>query len=152
MKRRGHAKLLFVLFALLPLVASCQDKSVGTNVVGYNHTEQTIEFTVDGGTGGLVQAHKGGGKFACCIGVPDPWRPGLSVTVAWSQGDDERWHERVVPVPAYDRIGDLAVHFLRNGDIKVFVTMYALWHPDYPLKGEDAQLKPGVDPTGPWGR
>jgi hypothetical protein len=32
------------------------------------------------------------------------------------------------------------VHFLRNGEIKVFVTIYMTWHPNYPLKGDEAKM------------
>ena len=39
---------------------------------------------------------------------------------------------------------------MTHSQIKVFVTMYALWHPDYPLKGKEAELTPGVPPKGPF--
>lgn len=54
--------------------------------------------------------------------------------------------ERVVEIPKYDlKNADLfSVHFLRNGEVKVFVTGLLLGHRDYPLKGKDAELKPGV--------
>ncbi|WP_219724763.1 DUF3304 domain-containing protein, partial [Xanthomonas oryzae] len=106
--------------------------------------------TVDGSEGGFLQANRGGGKFACCIDIPKPWKPGMTVTVGWTDDYDENYQERRVPVPRYDKYGDMAVHFLRNGQIKVFVTMYALWHPDYPLKGKEAELTPGVPPKGPF--
>ncbi|WP_141696239.1 DUF3304 domain-containing protein, partial [Xanthomonas translucens] len=59
-------------------------------------------FTVDGNEGGFLQAHRGGGKFVCCISVPDPWRPGLKVTVGWTDDYDENYQERVVEIPKYD--------------------------------------------------
>jgi hypothetical protein len=37
-------------------------------------------------------------------------------------------------------LGRFAVHFLRDGNVKVFVTMMSLHHPDYPLKGDEARL------------
>jgi hypothetical protein len=52
----------------------------------------------------------------------------------------------VVPVPKYDAktAGSLNVHFLHNGEVKVFITKYTLGHRDYPLKGKEAEMKPGV--------
>jgi hypothetical protein len=38
----------------------------------------------------------------------------------------------------------LNVHFLRDGEVKVFANRLSLWHPDYPLKGKEAELQPGV--------
>ena len=55
-------------------------------------------------------------------------------------------HKRVVPVPQYEagKSSGLKVHFLRNGQIKVFAGPTFLGHPDYPLKGVDSELQPGV--------
>ncbi|MBO4120786.1 DUF3304 domain-containing protein [Cupriavidus gilardii] len=133
-------------------LGSCGDELIGTNVVGYNHTDKAIgHFTVNGGGGAYMEPHAGGGKFACCASVPIPWQPGLTMTVGWTDEFDENYRQRVVEVPKYDKVGDVAVHFLRNGEIKIFVTNYALWHPQYPLKGTEAQLRPGVDPIAPVG-
>ena len=54
-------------------------------------------------------------------------------------------------MPPYDKVSRLAVHFLRNGEVKVFATMYGLSHPDYPLQGEEATMKPGVPLRLPYG-
>ncbi|MDK3022084.1 DUF3304 domain-containing protein [Cupriavidus taiwanensis] len=141
------------LVLTMSMLAACGSHEVGVNVVGYNHTARDIgHFSVNGRGGGFIAAHEGGGKFACCVPVPQPWKPGLTATVGWTDEYDENYQERVVPVPRYDDIGDVAVHFLRNGEVKVFVTMYALWHPDYPLRGPDVQLAPGREPTGPFGQ
>jgi len=53
--------------------------------------------------------------------------------------------EQVVPVPKYDggRETMFSVHFLNDGRIKVFVDQYDLWHKDYPLKGKEAEMRPG---------
>ena len=75
----------------------------------------------------------------------------MEATIRWSDGSLKNEQERVVEIPRYGDGGKFDVHFLRNGEIKVFVTGYALWHPDYPLKGEEAEMTPGVTPSGPWG-
>ncbi|NSX06297.1 DUF3304 domain-containing protein [Cupriavidus gilardii] len=134
-------------------LGACAAELIGTNIVGYNHTDKDIgHFTVNGDGGAYIGAHEGGGKFACCASVPKSWRPGLTITVGWTDEYDRNYQERVVEVPKYDKVGDVAVHFLSSGQIRVFVTNYAIWHPQYPLKGKDAQLKPGVDPVGPLGK
>lgn len=134
----------------LMLLASCKSRtSFPASLVGYNHTTDEITFSVDG-YGSIYQGpHSGGGGFTCCIRVPETWRPDLTVKVQWLVGVSKQRHERAVPVPRYNQGGRLAVHFLRNGQLAAFVTPYALWHPDYPLKGEDAQIKPGQDPRPP---
>lgn len=135
------------------MLSACSEEMIGTNIVGYNHTDKDVgHFTVDGKGGTYLGAHEGGGGFVCCVAVPERWRPNLTVTVGWTDEYDKNYQERVVPVPKYDEVGHFSVHFLRSGEIKVFVTMYALWSPSYPLKGRDAQLRPGVDPVGPGGK
>ncbi|WP_254600054.1 DUF3304 domain-containing protein [Cupriavidus gilardii] len=143
-----------VVFAIsMWMLSACESEVVGTNIVGYNHTDKDIgHFTVDGKGGTYLGAHEGGGGFVCCVAVPESWRPDLAVKIGWTNEHDKNYRERVVPVPRYDEVGHFAVHFLRNGEIKVFVTMYAFWSPHYPLKGSDAQLRHGIDPSGPGGK
>ena len=136
---------LIVACALLPLISACGESMVATNLVGYNHTDKSIgHFTVNGKGGAFLQAHKGGGGFTCCVSFPNPWREGYQVTVGWTDDYDENYQERVVSVPKYDasNTGQMSVHFLRNGEIKVFVTLGGLGGKDYPLKGPEAQLDP----------
>lgn len=144
---------LLVRAALLALglvvLAGCKDKPYPASIVGYNHTDQGLRFSVNGHGNIYQHPHSGGGGSTCCIGVPAQWRPDATVKVQWLVGADESMREREVAVPRYDRGGSLSVHFLNGDRIKVFITPYALWHPDYPLKGEDAQIKPGQDPRPP---
>jgi hypothetical protein len=146
----GTAALTLALATL----AACNDaqprgssaaSTIGVELTGYNHTDKTIgAFYVNGQWGSNITPGSGGGSFVCCADLPIPWRPDLEVTVKWEDHDGVM-HERKVPVPRYEpkQLGGLNVHFLRNGDIKVFANMLSLWHPDYPLKGEEAELKPG---------
>lgn len=138
-----------VVFALAMLCAlstvGCSgNRSAPGNILGYNHTDRHIaRYSVNGYGASSIAPHEGGGKFTCCIGVPPKWQPDMSVTVAWRWHESDEVHTAEIPVPAYDRAGDVAVHFLRSGQVKVFVTSYSLWHPDYPLRGEEATMKPG---------
>lgn len=118
-------------------------ESIPLDLVGYNHTDRSIyAFGVDGQGGPYIDAHKGGGNFTCCASVPRTYRPGMTMKVEWVNGRNDVPQQRTVPVPPYrvNEIGTLSVHFLRDGDIKVFVTMMTLWHPHYPLKGDEARL------------
>jgi hypothetical protein len=150
------AALLTLFFAILMLLLIATHKKsvemIPVDIVGYNHTDKDIgSFAVNEDGGGFLEAHHGGGSSACCSSVPKSWNPGLEVTVSWTDERDEHEQQRTVPIPQYssDEIGDLHVHFLRDGSIKAYVTIYDLWHPNYPLKGKAAQLVPGQDPKGP---
>ncbi|MCD7099302.1 DUF3304 domain-containing protein [Stenotrophomonas sp. MMGLT7] len=138
-----------LLIMLLPMLASCRGKeeSIPVGIVGYNHTDFTIvQFLINGGNGdSALRPHQGGGT-SCCAMVPNRWHPGMTVEISWTT-DLKNFHRRVVPIPKYERVGDLTVHFLRNGDVKVFVTGIFLGHPDYPLAGPEAGLNPGEDPV-----
>ena len=121
-------------------------KSVPAELVGYNHTDNTIAaFYVNGAWGGNAFPHSGGGKFVCCVDLPDPWPDGYRVTITWEDHEGKTQRQEV-SVPKYDpkTLSDFNVHFLRGGEIRVFAVRMGLGHRDYPLKGPEAELKPGV--------
>jgi hypothetical protein len=122
-----------------------EGNTVPAELVGYNHTENSLYFSVNGHGGGVITAGSGGGSFACCVRLPAPWREGFTVTVQWEDHEGKP-HRREVPVSRYDpdTLSDFNVHFLRSGEIKVFALRIGLRHPDYPLTGSEAELKPGV--------
>lgn len=129
-------------------VSACHPKedTFSSQITGYNHTDHTIaSFDVNGVWGGNAVRHAGGGSSTCCIELPLPWREILTVKINW-EDDAGQQHERVVPVPRYDQksLGIFNVHFLRSGEIKVFDLNGILGSPDYPLQGDEANLKPGV--------
>lgn len=133
---------LLVLFGLLLSASRAADATDSIGAVGYNHTGTTIaQFLVSGAGGGsFIHAHQRGGT-ACCVSIPKKWHSGLTVEVEWT-ADLKSFRRKSVSVPQYDdRAGQMAVHFLRNGDVRVFVTSLGLGHPDYPLKGLEASLK-----------
>lgn len=132
-----------VLSASVPAKAS---KTVSAEVTGYNHTDKTIgAFYVNGEWGGNITPGAGGGKFVCCIELPNPWQEGYTVTITW-EDHEGKMQKREVSVPKYDpkTLSDFNVHFLRSGEIKVFALRFGLRHRDYPLTGPEAELKPGV--------
>ncbi|WP_454757518.1 DUF3304 domain-containing protein [Cupriavidus campinensis] len=139
---RPRAWIAGLLAALSLAMSGCGDEPISVEMVGYNHTDVGIyAFEVDGHGGPNIGAHKGGGKFTCCVTVPRVYKPGMTAKVRWLHRIDDVPQERIVPVPPYgpEEIGRVAVHFLRDGNVKVFVTMMALRHPDYPLKGDEAR-------------
>lgn len=149
--RRGARWVIALLVLLMPLLAACQGRgeSTAVGIVGYNHTDTTIaQFLINGENGdSFVDAHSGGGSTSCCAMVPDNWRPGLEVEISWTT-DLKTYQKRIVPIPEYDdAAGHLAVHFLRDGNIRAYVSSTYLGHPDYPLKGPEAGLNEGEDPV-----
>lgn len=149
--------VLILTFALLSvLISSCHaepnngntytssgNQTMGLDVVGYNHTDHAIgDFSVNDRGGAFEAAHSGGGA-SCCIAIPEKYTPGMTVTVTWTDQYNEHPQSRVVPIPPYtsEDGGEFHVHFLRNGEIKVFVTaIIFLSNPDYPLKGAEAKM------------
>ena len=135
--------IVFAVLGLLLAGCSFGNDSVPLEVVGYNHTDRDIgDFYVNGGWGSLLMKHSGGGGFTCCISVPPIYKPGMTVTVTWTDEAGENPHSREIPVPPYgpNDFGHFAVHFLRDGQIKIFVTAYYPKHPLYPLKGDEAKM------------
>ncbi|RDS80915.1 DUF3304 domain-containing protein [Dyella monticola] len=137
--------LLLVVFLTIFSLSGCQadDDTMGLDIVGYNHTDRDIgSFYVNDRGGDLLMQHEGGGGFVCCVAIPRIYTPNMTVTVRWTDEAGKHPQERIVAVPPYtpEDGGLFAVHFLRNGDIKVFVTMLGPSHPNYPLKGDEAKL------------
>ena len=146
-------RLITCVIAVMSLFPGCADSEFSAQIVPYNHTDQYIDAVyVNGRWGGNSFAHSGGGSFVCCVKLPARPPKGFTVTVGWEDKDGKR-HERNVLVPEFSEPGNLMVHFLRQDRIKVFVSNVYLRHPDYPLKGEDANLREGIpNPEPNYGR
>ncbi|MGF6753542.1 DUF3304 domain-containing protein [Paraburkholderia sp. GAS42] len=119
------------------------DGTMGLDVVGYNHTDHDIgDFSVNSEAGSYVGKHEQHG-FSCCVSLPAKYSPGMTVTVTWTDEYNKNPQIRAVPVPPFKPkdTGVFAVHFLRNGDIKVFITdLVIISNPDYQLKGDEARM------------
>lgn len=149
-------QIIWMLFFAISVPAGCSEKPETTplEITAYNHTDREIAwYSVEiegsrGGGAGFLGAGSGGGGFTCCISVPSTWTSEVKIKVSVVEifGNDERKIVRLVSVPKYDAktAGAMNVHFLRNGEIKIFVTRIMLGHRDYPLKGREAELKPGI--------
>ncbi|RDS80888.1 DUF3304 domain-containing protein [Dyella monticola] len=133
---------LFLLATVMLSGCHPDNKTMGLDVVGYNHTDRDIGwFSVGNGGGGYLGKHEQGGS-SCCASIPRTYKPGMTVKVTWGGLEIGKTQERIVAIPPYtpEDGGHFAVHFLRNGDIKVFVTMHYLENPHYPLKDDEAKL------------
>jgi hypothetical protein len=123
-----------------------QGRTVSAELADYYHTNKTLgDFYVNGQLGCNIAPGSGGGSFVCCVELPNPWREGYFVTVAW-EDHDGRAQKRDVLVPKYDpkTLSDFNVHFLRDGEIKVFAVRMMLGHPDYPLKSAESKMPVSV--------
>jgi hypothetical protein len=155
-------RCLFALacVGIVNVACSQEPATARLELSGYNHTEKSIGgYSVSNphegagagngsGEAGYLGGGEGGGSFTCCILVPAVWQPGMTVKVTWDGWvkNIQQTVSRVVPVPKYDakNASTFDVHFLHDGEVKVFVTKYTLGHRDYPLKGKEAEMKPGV--------
>jgi len=125
---------------LLALVGCAIQSPAGAmDISGINYTDTYVSlFTVNGYPGPNVMPHSGGGGFVCCISVPEVWKPGMTVTVKWTDrrnADPIPWKTKVVEVPQYrsDERGVFVVHFFPNDEVKVLVTRITVGHPNYPF-------------------
>lgn len=145
MSMRKYRKFFLMSFAFLLATLSIggcfgEEKATPT-IIGYNHTGMYIHrFSVNGYWAGNLFEHSGGGSRICCASIPRKFRPGLKVTIEW-ETDDDKIYQREVEIPPYgDSISRFNVHFLSDGNVKVFVGMGGLRSPDYPLKGKESEL------------
>jgi len=143
-----------VIGAALLLFSACSSagETKALALLGYNHTGSEIaSYEVTVGTkkreGGYIGPGQGGGSSICCVIVPKHWTQGMTANVSILRYDGKNFNttNHRVDVPKYDgeRDTSFSVHFLHDGRIKVFVSQYHLGHRDYPLKGKDAEMRPG---------
>lgn len=165
---------LLILGTLLS--GGCDNPAVeswsGGDLRGVNHTRQEIpRFSVNGRAGPNIGAFGEGGG-ACCISLPDKWRPGLQADVEWVVSTTssvlkfpgyEDWdkyeiwkkkreeglvkHRATVDIPDYgDKKCGLTVHFLACNQIKVTASCWALSRPEYPIKEPREMEEPAQCP------
>ncbi len=144
MATTAYRGLCWAACVLTALLVGCtpREKTMGASITGYNHTydQSLYYYTVNGNMGAGMGAQSGGGAFSCCASIPRHWEPGTRVKVWWSYQGGTRIppepppHVAEVELPPYkpSDVGSLQVHFYPDQKIKVVVSRYAIWHPDYP--------------------
>jgi hypothetical protein len=128
-RRSWFLAFVFAVMAVLSPAASA-------SMSGIDHLADNLsvtDFWVNG-TGGFQAGQ--GGRSAPGPALPEKWHPGLTVHVVWDVRDWQRdkgsRHEADVPVDAYTEDGDLWVHFLANGTVRVVVSNMGPRSPIYP--------------------
>ncbi|MFM0731054.1 DUF3304 domain-containing protein [Paraburkholderia sediminicola] len=128
--RRWIAK--FGIVFAIALMASSVSASMG----GIDHLADYLSvsnFSVNG-TAGFRAAD--GNASVPSPSMPRKWHPGLTVHVRWTVSDWKHGgggdYEADVPVDPYAEPGNVYVHFLADGNVRVVVSNYYPWSPKYP--------------------
>lgn len=132
MKRTCRTWFAVLGFALMAAFSSAANASMS----GIDHLADNLsvpEFWVNG-VGGFQAGT--GGRVDPGPELPDKWHPGLTVHVVWGvrdwEHDTSSKHEADVPVDPYTEDGNLWVHFLANGTVRVVVSNASPYAPTYP--------------------
>jgi hypothetical protein len=127
-----------VVLWLAVSLSACEVKEewVGTGLTGIDHLADHLSvqrFSMNG-CGGF-QAGKGGSTVGCAS-LPLVWRPDLTAVVRWNVTN---WRdcfgenfETVVPVERYEEVGQVWVHFLPDGVVRVVSSGPGPGNPKYP--------------------
>ena len=127
-----------VMAIIVVATTACREAEpqIPVPITGLDHLAEHLsiqQFSVNGQGG--AQAGKGGSQI-CCVAVPVKWRPDLTVKVAWGvtnwPAKVYSWHEREIHVERYDEVGNLNVHFLRDGSVRVLVSAIYPERASYP--------------------
>lgn len=128
------------------------NEMVGVALTGIDHLADHVsvqDFYVDGTPG--AQAGQGG-SLVCCVKLPNAWRPDLTVEVRWFV---QNWrdciytgHSGRVPVERYDQLGQMWVHFLADGNVRVVSSNY---YPEGARQpGSKYPVKDPIPNKAPW--
>ncbi|SPA55460.1 conserved exported protein of unknown function [Cupriavidus taiwanensis] len=165
MKLKRTTLMTVILAALTMMIAACSksegraDDMAASSITAYNHTPDYIhQFYVNDAWGGNSFAYGGGGGFVCCVTYPRKWHEGLTATVRWTTSSSDpnatgdaavgKWHEAIVSIEKYDKPGNVNVHFLPNGKVRIIISSKGAGHPDYP--GPDYPVMPPDFHFEPW--
>jgi hypothetical protein len=103
-----------------------------------------IEYFTMNGAGGINVRRGGSSAEACCIVIPNRWRPGLKATLTWRYEAPNENPNEVMPVitqevelPKYPHPDAVRVHFYEHEKVKLVLSKCSPGHPFYPLSLED---------------
>lgn len=149
---RSFVRSVFFLIPHSFALAACHHEMAGVDISGFGHMGDDVgvpSFFVNDGWGGAANG-VGGSGVVCCISVPKKWRPNLVARVKWTECDISHMefkngrvvdpnarcvlsnHEATVPIPKYDRLGTLMVHFFPGHQVAVVVSHVGPLSETYP--------------------
>ena len=131
-------------FAAASLQA-CGDEGTAVSLTAYNHSRTNdIDYFRVNGPGGVGVRHGSSSGEACCVVIPNKWRPGLKTSVTWryispnDNGIDVMPDmTREVELPKYSHPDAIQVHFYESDKVKIVVSKCSPEHPFYPLSLEE---------------
>ena len=154
--------------------AEAQTQSGGAGTIkAINHTKWAINhFSVNGQSGIDIIGPFDGGGGGCCYGVPQVWKPGMTVQIDWETGqgssagfpgfaDEEKYqawktkidaqkkqHSAVAVLPDYtgQETCGITVHFLPCDEVKVTTSCWSPTNANYPIKLPLEMKEPKVCP------
>lgn len=135
-RHRVFACLLLTLSLAVSSCANSKEEGTSVGITGIDHLADHLsvqDFWINGYN--AAQAGKGG-RTACCAVLPKVWRPDLRVRVRWDVADWRagKWacYVHDVPVDRYTEIGQLWVHFMSDGTVRVLSSNEGPRSPTYP--------------------
>ena len=136
LNRLGWLAMPLLALAVAACAADTSKEGIGVGITGLDHLDDHLSvqnFWVQKHWGGRAG---GGGSTACCAILPRKWQSGMKVHVEWNvtnwRDRNSQTFERDVPVEPYDEVGQLWVHFLKDGGVRVVSSNYAPEAKDYP--------------------
>ena len=146
--------ILFVVVSTTAYLHLREDKAIGVNLHGVNHTDETFSFylkdpdnpnTISGRSGSIAPFSASG--ISCCAMLPHRWESGLKLhihTTHWSEKLPEgtlteikEIVEAEIPKYVVGKPGELWILRSPGGAVEVVSSDYQPDHPDWPgtLKG-----------------
>jgi hypothetical protein len=126
MNKMKLGNLVLWMLLISPLLGACQEPTFSAQLVAYNHSDTPIYFfTVNGTLGPNAMAQGGGGKFSCCVSLPEKWRPGMRAKITWEYDRMNETAPQLPPqsieieIPKYKKAGNFHVHFYENHNAKL---------------------------------
>ena len=126
-----------VVIGLVFVRSSATEEMVGGSVVVLNDAD--VDFypsvrslddkgQVTGSAGYPVGPRAGGGKAACCVSIPEHWRPGIRMAVRyrlgeWPEDRYEMFYTELGPYPGGEA-GNVWVALYRDRSIEVISSNY----------------------------
>ena len=127
---------LLLACAMAACAADTSKDGIGVGITGIDHLDDHLSvqnFWVQNYWGGPAGK---GGRTACCAILPRKWQKGMEVRIRWEVADwkSSRWacYVRDVPVEPYEEVGQLWVHFMKDGSVRAVSSNYAPEAKDYP--------------------